>query len=326
MKLFSVLVFLLSSILSFAAQAQNHLPSADSRVDIWPTIPFIRGADLCRYKDAYSQTRTDYMNNMVSMASRLMKDGAKGSEALQMLVSFNSLYDRNLAMATQYQYLDVTLESTLKSYLSDYYRNLRPREQKISFNHTGDIMSLVQAARNGQRDGVLTPAMVAKLDYIGYGTYALAPDCQGTIQVTLHLVGRDGDEKSYIGQGAPNVVMSQIASRIFEDFQRTQFPINARVGNRNLRLIGGLNGSVDRATSPQLAEQICSTLGGRLPTANELDMINAYGDWSGGVSLNDGVWALAGNKVFAPQLRNPSPVRDPSQVNEQEFLYYCVKD
>lgn len=309
---------------SLNLQASN-LP-ADGRVDIWPTIPFIRGADLCRYKDAYGQTRTQYMNQMVQSASQLMRSGSRGKEALQMLVTFNEMYDRNLAVATQNQYLDVTLESTLKSYISEYYRNLRPKVQKISFNNTNDIMGMVNAARNGQRDGYLDPKMIQKLDFIGYGTYALAPNCQGDIQVTLHLVGQDGDVKSYIGQGIPSVVMSQIASRIFEDFQRTQFPSSIRVGNKTLKLVGALNGSVDKATSPQLAETACQTLDARLPSPQELDLLDAYGDWSGGVSLGEEVWALTGNKVFAPMLRNPSPIREVWEVNARSFSYYCVAE
>lgn len=298
----------------------------DGKVDIWPTIPFVRGADLCRYKDAYGQTRAEYMNKMVGLASELMSGGAKGREVLSILVGFNQMYDQNLALATQYQYLDVTLESTLKSYMSDYYRNIRPRTQRISFTSTNDILSLVRAANGGQRDGYLDAGMLAKLDYVAYGSYALAPNCQGDIQVTLHLVGRDGDEISYIGNGQPSVVMSQIASRIFEDFQRTQFPSVIKVGNKNLTLIGGMNGSVDRAASPAIAKASCETLEARLPNENELEILNAYGDWSGGISLNDSVWALPSGKVFAPMLRNPSPVREVWEVNATEFMYYCVRN
>jgi hypothetical protein len=90
-------------------------------------------------------------------------------------------------------------------------------------------------------------------------------------------------------------------------------------------LVGGLNGSVDKASSPGLAERACSTLEARLPTAAELDLLDAYGSWSGGISLGEKIWALAGNKVFAPLLRNPSPIREVWEVNAEEFMYYCVR-
>ncbi|MEQ1722482.1 MAG: hypothetical protein ABL930_04855 [Pseudobdellovibrio sp.] len=315
----------LKFILLFVATLPTLSQAAD-RVNIWPTIPFVRGADLCRYKDAYGQTRSEYMSKMVQLASQLMQGGAKGKEALPMLTTFNQMYDLNLALATQHQYLDVTLESTLKAYISDYYRNLRPRVQKISFNQVNDVLSIVRAASQGQRDGYLDAKLVSKLDYIAYGTYAFAPNCAGDIQVTIHLVGSNGDVKSYLGQGQPSVVMSQIASKIFEEFQRTQFPSEIKVGKKILKLVGGMNGSVDRTPSVKIAIQACETLEARLPNEFELEILNTYGDWSGGVSLNDQVWALPNGMVFAPMLRNPTPVRQPWEVNATEFLYYCVKD
>lgn len=278
-------------------------------VNIWPTIPFARGADLCRYKDAYSQTRSEYMLKMTGLASQLMWSGASARDALSFLYGFNQLYDQNVAMATQNGYLDVTLESTLKSYISGYYRDLRPREQKIAF--TTRSVDLKQ---------------LNSLNYMAYGTYALGADCNGDILVTLHLIGREGDIKSYLGQGPLAVVMSRIAAKIFEDFQRTSFPSRIKVGTKTLTLVGGMNASVDVAASPLIAIQSCATLNARLPDEFELEILNAYGDWSGGVSLGEKYWALPSGKVFAPMLRNPSPVREIWEVNATEFSYYCVQN
>ena len=317
----------LTAVLTFSALSAQAIIQKE-QVGVWPTIPFIRGADLCVYKDAYSQTRTQYMDKMVGYAKDLMQAGAKGSDVLPMLVGFNNLYDQNLAKANQYKYMEVTLESTLKSYMSDYYRNIRPRVQRLSFTRVNDVMSVVNAAANGQRDGYLDQTLVNKLDYIAYGTYALAPNCQGDIQVTLHMMGRDGEEISYVGHGQPAVVMSQIASKMFEDFQRTKFPSTLKVGKKNLTLIGAMNGSVERTFSPKNAELACETLGGRLPTGLELEIIDTYGDWNGGVSINQAIWALDNNYVYAPHLRNPTPIRSKSEVNvpEDGYAYYCVQD
>lgn len=312
---------LLSLLLSTALFAN------DGRVDIWPSIPFIRGADLCKFQDAYGQTRNEYMQTMVRNASDLMQAGAYGSEALEMLVAFDSLYDKNQALATRGQYLDVTLENTLKGYIDQYYRDLSPRVKKLSFKHVNDLKKIVDAAKRGQRIGYFNDQQLEKLDYIAYGSYALAPECRGNVQVTVTLVGRDGQTFTYIGEGKPSVVMSQIASEMFTQFQRTNFPTTLRVGTRTIELIGGFNGSVDQARTPRQAEQACQTLGGRLPNQFEYEMISGYGDWSGGVSLGNGrtVWAMSGNKVYHPGLMNPTPVRSVSQVNAKIFSYYCVR-
>ncbi|MGZ3787352.1 MAG: hypothetical protein ACXVLQ_02450, partial [Bacteriovorax sp.] len=285
----------------------------------------IRGADLCQYTDAYGQTRSQYMNDMVKQAKDLMEGGAKGAEALNLLVAFNSLYDKNQEIAVRYQYLDVTLESTLKAYMDQFYRQINPREKKVSFQYVDDIINVVNAAKAGMRDGNIDNNLIKKLDYIAYGTYALGPNCQGDIQVTLHLIGSNGTSESFVATGRPETVMSTIASDIFTLFQRTQFPSQIKIGSKMLTLVGGLNGSVDRVPDPKLAEEACSTLDARLPTSTELDLLNGYGDWSGGVSLNHKIWAMPDDKVFAPDLRNPTPVREKWEVNADEYLYYCVK-
>ncbi len=323
MKAFLVTLSFMATLCG-QAYSQVKLP-ADGRVDIWPTIPFVRGADLCQYKDAYGQTRSQYMQTMVSHAKNMISGGARGREALELLVNFSNMYDHNQALAIRHQYLDVTLESTLKSYLSGYYRDLRPKTTKVSFSYVNDIVSIVNAAKNGQREGYLDQNILDKLDYIAYGTYALAPNCNGNIQVTLHMIGRNGLSESYIATGRPEYVMSTIASEIFTQFQRTQFPSKIKIGNKQLTLIGGLNGSVDRVADPLFAEEACKTLEGRLPTHMELEMISSYGDWSGGVSVAEGIWAMPDGKVFSARLRNPSPVREKWEVNAEEYLYYCVR-
>lgn len=317
---------LLATLSFYSALASaGDASSKRNTANIWPTIPFVRGADLCRYADAYGQTRTQYVQEMTSLASQLMWVGAGGREALGLLTQFNEMYDRNLAIATSNNYLDVTLESTLKAYVDQMYRDLRPRNKNISFTNVNNILSIVRSANQGLREGYLDADLLQDLDFIAYGTYAFAPNCQGDIQVTLHLIGRDDETRSYVGTGKPGQVMQVIAARLFEDFQRTHFPSKLKLGPKVISLIGGMNGSVDQAASPKLAEEFCQVLGARLPTAMELEISNGYGDWSGGVSFGDKVWALANGKVFAPQLRNPTPIREQWEVNDKEFYYYCVK-
>lgn len=300
--------------------------SANAQADrIWSSIPFIRGADLCAYKQAYSQTRSEYMSEMTGLASELMQSGAKGSEALDMLVTFDALYDKNVRLATQHKYLDVTLENTLKAYFDGYYRDFPVVDRKLEFVQMNDIRYIINSINNGQRPGWIPANAEDLVDYMAYGSYSFAPNCRGNIQVTLTLVGSDGSTKNYQGLGQPSVVMSQIASRMFEDFQRTQFPTTVRIGNRNLEIIGTHNGSIGRATSYRQAQQTCDYMNARLPRAFELEAIDSYGDWNGGVSINKYVWAIAGGNVYHPGLMNPTPVRSPSEVNARVYNFYCVR-
>lgn len=312
------LLSLLVLVISFSVSAAN-------TAKVWPTIPFIRGADLCAYKQAFSQTRSEYMREMTDLASDLMMSGAKGIEALQMLVAFDSLYDKNRNLALRHKYLDVTLENTLKGFLDQYYRDFRPGQRNISFNHLPGARHIINSARNGQRPGYVPEDMFEKLDYVAYGSYTLAPNCKGNIVVTVTLVGRYGDTKTYMGRGKPATVMSQIGSKMFEDFQRTKFPSKIRLRNRTITILGGINGDIDKVWDLDSAADMCASVGGRLPTGSELEIINSYGSWNGGISLGNKAWAVRGGKVFRADLRNPSPVRNRWEVNDREFYYTCIK-
>jgi hypothetical protein len=302
--------------------------SAAKSANIWPSIPFVRGLDECAYNQAYSQTRLEYMDRLTSMASNLMESGAKGSEALQMLVTFDAMYDKNARNAVAGKYMEVTLENTLKAYLDGYYRNLDVINKNITFRHINSIQRIIRDASNGQRTGYLPENTFDYLDYVAYGSYTLAPNCRGNVSVTLTLVDRDGYTKSYHAINKPSVVMSEIASRMFEDFQRTSFPSKVKIRNRTMTLLGAPNGSIGTANDPQRAQYACEDMGGRLPKERELESLSYLGDWNGGVSINRAVWAITyGNstRVYHPGLMNPSPVRRISEVNSRNIKYYCVK-
>ncbi|WP_127716163.1 hypothetical protein [Halobacteriovorax sp. HLS] len=303
-------------------------PANAKSANIWPSIPFIRGMDECAYHNAFSRTRLEFIGEMSSIASELMESGAKGSEALQMLVTFDALYDKQKAIALQHRYIDVSLEATFKGFLDSYYRKLGVANRNIQFKHINSIQRIIQDASNGQRSGYLPENTFDYLDYVAYGTYSMGRNCRGTIAVTLTLVDKDGVSQTFQAEDYPGVVMSHIASRVFEEFQRTKFPSTLNLGNRRIRLVGSPTGTVSTSHHPRNAQMACESMGARLPNSNELELIDSYGDWNGGVSINQAVWAInewGSAKVYHPGLRNPSPVRDVHSVNTRSFKYYCVK-
>ncbi len=301
--MFKRIALLTLAVFSLTASAAPN----DGVIDIFASIPFVRGADACKFSNSYGQTRTQNLNQMVSLAERLLQSGMKSSDVVPALITFNNLYDRNQGLAQMN--LDVTLESSLKAYFDDYYRDLTPKRKKVSFTHLDDLKA----------------QPLSKLDYIAYGTYTLAPSCKGNISVTLHLIKKSGRSESYSAIGNVDTVMSQIAAKMFTEYQRTKFPNSLRIGNKMLTIVGGLNGSVDQVSDPTLAEEACAMLDARLPTRLEMELIDSYGDWSGGISLGTAVWAYPGGKVYAAELRNPTPIRNTWEVNDHSFKYYCVK-
>lgn len=303
MKIKTLFASLALSSLAVAAPAPK-----DGVHDIFASIPFVRGVDQCKLLEATTQTRSQSISRMVSMAERLLQSGMESKDVVSALVTFDQMYD-NFQKSSQLN-LDVTLEASLKAAFDDMYRDLTPKEKKVSFTHLDDLKN---------------KPVLSKLDYIAYGTYSLSPNCSGNVSVTLHLIPKSGRSESYSATGSVNSVMGQIAAKMFTQHQRTKFPSTVRVGNKMLTIVGGLNGSVDKVSDPFLAEEACSMLNARLPGRLEMELIDSYGDWNGGISLGSAVWAFPNGKVYAAELRNPTPIREKWEVNDRSFLYYCVK-
>jgi hypothetical protein len=74
-----------------------------------------------------------------------------------------------------------------------------------------------------------------------------------------------------------------------------------------------------------VAEKACVQNKSRLPLLAEYEYLSALGDWNGGITLDHKYWAMADGHILAPDLRNPSPVRHPEEINSNTINYYCVR-
>ena len=297
----SLIVILLTSF----AQANQPIYQMASK------IPFFRGANLCAYQDAFSQTRTEYLREMVRLSQELMMMGAYGTEAQAMLQEFSQQYDRNQAFAARHDQLSLTLESTFKAYLSQIERSINPLVTRLNLVDVSAPTSL-------------------PVNLVAYGVYSLAPNCRGDIQVTLHIVSLTTQKEfSFVSQGLPKNVMGSIASQVYTQYQRTQFPTQLQTNRGTVQMIGAANGSVAFVSDPRQAQAFCEAKGARLPEDYELEAADVLGDWSGGVSLNDKIWALKNNYVYASYIKSAvqSRIMHRSQISStNQFYYYCVKN
>lgn len=307
MKLFKSTLCIILSLTSLSALASKSLK-------VWGNIPFQRGPDLCGYKQAFSQTRQIYMSEMVGLANSLMQSGAYGDEAKEILEKFDELYDshKNLAINDSEQYLSIELENSLKGSLDQLYRDISTENKRIVFYHS-------------------VKSNEEKVNYIGYGSYAFAPQCQGEIKVSVTLIDNQGLSQTFQATGRPETVMAPIAQEILREFQKTKFHSSVKTSAGDLELVPSSNGDIGKVRRLELARRQCQIRGARLPSAIELEDIAGYGDWNGGISLGHNVWVVdepnIGLKIYAPFLAAPnlSPVRDPFAVNTREFHFFCVR-
>ncbi len=299
--------------------------SASSPLSLWPTVPFIRGQDLCQFQDAYGKTRNELSLDMAHRLKDLFGAGLASSDAVGILRAIDGLIDKDRRMATSGLGMDVTLEASLKAAIDGLYRKINPKEKKLLFVNPAPLLDLLRDLRTEKRQGSLNLSQLAKMSGFAWGTYAYSPGCRGDILATIHVELANGSNSSFLAQGAPESVMASIGTQMFEYFQRTQFPSVVRMGSKSLTLVGAPGSPIGVAPSPAIAQSACALSQARLPLVEEYEFISALGDWNGGVSLDHQLWALADSHILAPDLRNPSPIRHPEDVNSTEIYYYCVK-
>jgi len=307
----------------FDAGAKGELPTV---VNIWPHIPFVRGKDLCQYHDAYGLTKIEQMAEVTENIRSLIREGVDSRNIVNLLDVMDDQINRQRSIAGSSPGMDVLLAGSVKASLDTVYRERRPQLRKFTFFNPAPLNELLRLMRDPQKQIAWDPKFMRSLNGVAYGTYSYAPSCHGDLVVTLHIDLTCGHSYHFQAQGFPEQVMQNIGQQIFETFQQTQFPSKVKIGNKYLELVGAPGSSIGKAPSTRSAELACKAIQARLPTADEYEYLSNLGDWNGGVTCSRSkLWAMEGNKVMAPDLPNPSPVRPASEFPGQDFSYYCVR-
>ena len=313
-------LLLAASLGASMASAQTVKP-----LQIWPTIPFVRGKDLCQYQESYAKNKNEQSQAMMQNVVSLIREGAKEAVAFGIVQAMDDMENANRTQAVAGLGMDVLLEGSFKANLDAYYRDMQPAQRRVGFFNPMPLTQLVRGLREQKRQGYLDDKLVRDLYGIFWGTYSFAQDCNGQVLVTMHLEGKDGSTYNFQGQGLPQSVMQNIAGQVFEYFQKTKFPSKINLGGSTLELVGTPSAPIAHTPDSASAERACKKLNARLPSVEELEFLAAMGDWNGGVSLRSDLWALQGGMVYAPDLRNPSPVRSAEEVRGPDLHFYCVR-
>ena len=292
---------------------------------LWPTIPFIRGQDLCQYQDAYGRSKVENTQALTQNMIDLLREGASSGSAFAIVLAMDELTNRNRALASAGLGMDVVLEGSFKASLDAIYRDVNPQQKKVAFFNPLPLIQVVRELHEQKRQGYLDQRYLAGLSGVVWGIYSFSPSCRGDVTVTLHIETKEGTTQNFQGQGTPESVMQGLAGQVFEHFQKTRFPSKVKYGSSVVELLGAPGSPISHATSPENAEKSCAKMQGRLPTAEEYIFLSSLGDWSGGVTLRHEFWAMADGMVMAPDLPNPSPVRKAEEIRVNEYHFYCVR-
>lgn len=296
-----------------------------AQVALWPTIPFVRGQDLCQYQDAYGRTRAQQSGDMARLLANLIRAGADPKQAPELLQTLDTLIDQGRQRATGGFGMDVLLEGSFKAALDRMYEQHQPQKRQVVLYNPTALNELVRVLRAQQRQGSLEASQLNGLTGVAWGTYSFSPGCKGDVLVTLHIETQPGQTFNYQARGMPEWVMGQIADQVFSQFQRTRFPSQVTHLGKTLELLGAPGNVVGTTTSPRKAEYACECMQARLPTVGEYIYLSELGNWNGGINSDKGLWALSQERVMAPEMPNPSMVRSIKEFQSPEIRYFCVR-
>jgi hypothetical protein len=299
----------------------DHLP----RLSIWPTLPFIRGQDLCQYQDAYGQSRAQQAKALSHELGLLLQSGADPKQATELLETVDRLIQRGRTQATTGYGMDMLLEGSFKASLDRIYDEVHPRIRHIEFFNPAPLNELVRELRDQKRQGYLDASMLSGLNTVAWGSYSYSPGCKGDVVVSLHFETAKGQNFNFQARGLPESVMKNIASQAFQQFQKTHFPSTVTYRGQKLQLLGSPGAPIGEVNSPRKAEHACKNINARLPSPGEYVFLTELGDWNGGINASRGFWALSDERVWAPELPNPSPVRSADEIHASDIHYICVR-
>ncbi len=299
----------------------DHLP----QMNVWPTIPFIRGQDLCQYQDAVGQSRARQAQALSREMGSLLQAGGDPKQAVELLGTVDRLIRHGREQATAGYGMDMLLESSFKASLDRFYDQIHPQTRQIAFFNPAPLNEVVRELRDQKRQGYLDASMLQGLSAVAWGSYAYSPGCKGDVVASLHFETAKGQTFNFQARGLPESVMSDIARQTFTQFQKTHFPSVVTYRNQKLVLLGSPGIPIGEVNSPRKAEHACKSINARLPTPGEYVYLTELGDWNGGVNSARGLWALSEERIWAPEMPNPSPVRSASEIHSNEIRYYCVR-
>ncbi len=342
------IILICSALLSFQLWAASSLGiETNSSSDfitqdsfyIYPSIPFIDGADLMAFHEAYSRTRSEQFQELVQSAESLIKAGASGKEAMDIILAFDKLITDRREYSRRA--MGVSLEGFFNGRITDLYDLYQPAVRRLDFKHVDIPTNILAHANRNYRPGYLTDDMLSQIDFVAYGSYSVSAK-PGEIFVSIYVVNvKTGVTRVYSGAGRPNIAAYQAADKFFHEFQRTHIPQTLRLPTGKVVTLvkeGKVTGGYSNMKNLyEQASYACEDIGARLANDRELIAFNNLGSYNGGVTVYEGYsnyfynrhdrpyyyWALNGSLVYiAPENRTAAPWN----LNNTEFLnYLCVK-
>ena len=302
---------------------------AESETVLWPSVPFFRGQDACQHQyqeAAQDKEESDRIREMTIHLNMLFKEKQASPDEVKLMRKIITLFPRHKGLRGDRESMGQRLETHLKTSLRLTHRKLMSVDPKLRFQSTSALKAILAKLDDTEISSELKAADVG-LSGFAWGIYSRMPDCHQEIAVTIYIEVTGAESLRFGWEGPPETVMTTIAEQMTGHFQHTHFPSRVRIGQAYLTILNTPSTPVDgrHADRPEAAQEYCTSMQARLPLQSEYEYLSQLGDWRGGVTLFDGLWALANNEVFDPEGRQSMRQLGSDRGNGHSVFFYCVR-
>lgn len=266
------------------------------------------GVDMAEFHENFSKTTAELRKAYVKEAVDLMKAGASGGEALEMILAFDDrVYDRRKIAKRG---MGTTIAEHFKSGMNMIYD---------SFEDQG-----------GDRRIEFTSSTYAK--YKARLLWGVKP--QAGVYAILKLTDTDTNiSRSFASRanfGQIEALGRSLAFQMFHSLHKTRFPMKTKVNGKNLKFNGIKNyrttGYVQYNTMLRAIDNNCRALNKRLPTRQEMRYLFARGFYNKGVNRGNAIWAADDNYIMDGEYPLGRKALAGSSPTSRTIRYICVEE
>lgn len=294
------------------AGAADFRDPAEQPFVIWPNIPVVRAADLAEYAD----DRDTFANLHHDKA-----DPEKVIAALQAVDALQAHHER-MALAQ----FGRSLSAQLIGEMDRQARDANTRAPKVRFDFAGITPEELQ--RPSAQDARARAALQARAGQVTIAAYITYTRLEGSfIQATATLVKlASGASQSFTVTGPATGVGEMLARDLFNYFYGTRFSEH-RNPLADREWLTAAPGHTDQLVSQDAAARYCRTQNASLPTAEELEIGEALGVYSGGVALRPAsVYHLVSGMYESSQTQAGAGKVRPNYITSvSNGYYFCIR-
>lgn len=156
---YRLLLALATGLACFTTSATRAEP-----ITLWPSVPFVRGQDICQFTDAYGLGKRQQTGAMIGHLERLLAAGIDPEQAVDALRSIDQIVERDRSEARRGDGIDTLLEGSFKASLEEIYARAAPETRMLEFFNPAALDQALAEVRSKRSDRKSALSSLKKVD------------------------------------------------------------------------------------------------------------------------------------------------------------------